>query len=72
MPAFDYIVRNEKGARKTGSISADNYNKAIEKLQNELISEREFQKIQNQMEKVLYLWLASAIRANRPSIGNNS
>lgn len=38
MPAFDYIVRNEKGARKTGSISADNYNKAIEKLQNEKLT----------------------------------
>ena len=29
MPTFDYIVRNEKGGRKTGSISAENYNKAI-------------------------------------------
>jgi len=35
VPNFDYIVRNEKGARKTGSITADNYNKAIEKLQNQ-------------------------------------
>ena len=35
MPNFDYIVRNEKGARKTGSITAENYNKAIENLQNQ-------------------------------------
>ena len=35
MPNFDYIARNEKGARKTGSITAENYNKAIENLQNQ-------------------------------------
>ena len=38
MPNFDYIARNENGARQTGSISADNYNKAIEKLQNEKLT----------------------------------
>ena len=38
MPNFDYIVRNENGARQTGSISADNYNKAIAKLQNEKLT----------------------------------
>ena len=38
MPAFDYIVRNEKGGRKTGSISAENYNKAILKLQSEKLT----------------------------------
>ena len=38
MPNFDYIVRNEKGARKTGSITADNYNKAIENLQNQKLT----------------------------------
>ena len=38
MPNFDYIVRNENGARQTGSISAENYNKAIEKLQNEKLT----------------------------------
>ena len=35
MPNFDYIIRNESGSRKTGSIKADNYNQAIEKLQND-------------------------------------
>ena len=35
MPNFDYIVRNEKGARKTGSITAINYNDAIGKLQKQ-------------------------------------
>ena len=38
MPTFDYIVRNEKGGRKTGSISAENYNKAILKLQGEKLT----------------------------------
>jgi type IV pilus assembly protein PilC len=38
MPTFDYIVRNEKGGRKTGSISAENYNKAILKLQSEKLT----------------------------------
>ena len=33
MPDFNYIVRTEDGTRKTGSISANNYNEAIEKLQ---------------------------------------
>ena len=32
MPDFDYIVRTDGGARKTGTISASNYNEAIEKL----------------------------------------
>ena len=35
MPNFDYIIRNESGARKTGSIKADNYNQAVEKLQSD-------------------------------------
>ena len=38
MPDFDYIVRTEGGARKTGSISADNYNLAIEKLQSQKLT----------------------------------
>jgi type IV pilus assembly protein PilC len=38
MPTFDYIVRNEKGGRKTGSISAENYNKAILELQSEKLT----------------------------------
>jgi len=38
MPTFDYIVRNEKGGRKTGSISAENYNKAILNLQSEKLT----------------------------------
>ena len=29
MPDYNYIVRSEGGARKTGSISAKNYNEAI-------------------------------------------
>ena len=33
MPDFNYIVRSEGGARKTGSISAKNYNEAMDKLQ---------------------------------------
>ena len=33
MPDFDYIVRTEGGARKTGSISAVNYNEAIDVLE---------------------------------------
>ena len=33
MPDFNYIVRTESGTRKTGSISANNYNEAIESLQ---------------------------------------
>ena len=33
MPDYNYIVRTEGGSRKTGSISAENYNEAIEKLQ---------------------------------------
>ena len=35
MPNFDYIIRNETGSRKTGSIKADNYNQAVEKLQSD-------------------------------------
>ena len=35
MPNFDYIIRNESGSRKTGSIKADNYNQAVEKLQED-------------------------------------
>ena len=35
MSDFDYIVRTEGGARKTGSITAENYNSAIEKLQSQ-------------------------------------
>jgi len=38
MPDFDYIVRTEGGARKTGSILADNYNIAIEKLQSQKLT----------------------------------
>ena len=33
MPDYNYIVRTEGGSRKTGSLSAENYNEAIEKLQ---------------------------------------
>ena len=33
MPDFNYIVRTEGGARKTGTISAQNYNEAMDKLQ---------------------------------------
>ena len=33
MPDFNYIVRTESGTRKTGSISANNYNEAIDSLQ---------------------------------------
>ena len=33
MADFNYIVRTESGTRKTGSITANNYNEAIEKLQ---------------------------------------
>ena len=35
MPDFDYIVRTEGGARKTGQISAENYNSAFDQLQNQ-------------------------------------
>jgi len=35
VPNFDYIIRNESGSRKTGSIKADNYNQAVEKLQED-------------------------------------
>ena len=28
MPNFDYIIRNESGSRKTGSLKAENYNEA--------------------------------------------
>ena len=35
MPDYNYIVRTEGGARKTGAISATNYNAAIEKLQSD-------------------------------------
>ena len=35
MPDFNYIIRSEGGARKTGSISAKNYNEAMDKLQAE-------------------------------------
>ena len=35
MPDFNYILRSEGGARKTGSISAKNYNEAMDKLQTE-------------------------------------
>ena len=38
MPDFDYIVRTEGGARKTGKISASNYNEAIEELQNQKLT----------------------------------
>ena len=38
MPDFDYIVRTEGGARKTGSISAENYNAAVEKLQSQKLT----------------------------------
>ena len=38
MPDFEYIVRTEGGARKTGSISAENYNLAIEKLQSQKLT----------------------------------
>jgi len=33
MPDFNYIIRSEGGSRKTGSISAKNYNEAMDKLQ---------------------------------------
>ena len=35
MPDFSYIARDEKGNRKTGEIKAENYNEAVEKLQND-------------------------------------
>ena len=35
MPDFNYIIRSEGGSRKTGSISAKNYNEAMDKLQAE-------------------------------------
>ena len=35
MPNFDYIIRNESGARKTGSLKAENYNEAVNKLQSD-------------------------------------
>ena len=35
MADFNYIVRTESGTRKTGSITANNYNEAIEKLQSD-------------------------------------
>ena len=38
MSDFDYIVRTEGGARKTGSISAENYNAAVEKLQSQKLT----------------------------------
>ena len=38
MPDFDYIVRTEGGARKTGSITAANYNEAIDELQSQKLT----------------------------------
>ena len=35
MPNFDYIIRNESGSRKTGSLKAENYNEAVNKLQSD-------------------------------------
>ena len=35
MAEFSYIIRTAKGARETGNITADNYNSALEKLQND-------------------------------------
>ena len=35
MAEFSYIVRDEKGYRKTGNLSSENYNAAVEKLQND-------------------------------------
>ena len=35
MPDFSYIARDEKGNRKTGEIKAENYNEAVENLQND-------------------------------------
>ena len=34
MPEFSYIVRTTKGSRETGDISAENYNVALDKLQD--------------------------------------
>ena len=34
MPEFSYIVRTTKGSRETGEISAENYNVALDKLQD--------------------------------------
>ena len=33
MSEFSYIIRTDKGSRETGNISAENYNDALEKLQ---------------------------------------
>ena len=38
MPDFDYIARTEGGARKTGKISAENYNIAVENLQSQKLT----------------------------------
>ena len=35
MPDFNYIIRTEGGSRKTGTISAKNYNEAMDQLQAE-------------------------------------
>ena len=35
MAEFSYIVRDEKGYRKTGNLSSENYNTAVDKLQND-------------------------------------
>ncbi|MBI65078.1 MAG: pilus assembly protein PilC [Candidatus Marinimicrobia bacterium] len=35
MPDFSYIARDEKGNRTTGEIKAENYNEAVENLQND-------------------------------------
>ena len=35
MAEFNYIARDEKGYRQTGNISSENYNTAVDKLQND-------------------------------------
>ena len=35
MADFSYIARDDKGNRKTGDIKAENYNEAVESLQND-------------------------------------
>ena len=35
MAEFSYIIRTAKGARETGNLTSDNYNSALEKLQND-------------------------------------
>ena len=35
MAEFSYIARDEKGYRQTGNISSENYNTAVDKLQND-------------------------------------